>query len=121
MRLLRLMITGLALGLAIAGCATPEHWAKRGATGQDFATDLSSCEAMAAQAHPYLEKTTQFGNVHARNRASCTQSGVFLTCTGMGADLAPPTTISYDANEGKRKDLVRSCMQGKGWQPVPPP
>ena len=114
MRLLPLVIMSVAL--ALDGCAASEHWAKRGATDQDFHADLSGCEALAAQAYPYLEKTTQFGNVHARNRASCTQSGVFLTCTGTGADLAPPTTIAYDANEGKRQDLVRSCLMGKGWQ-----
>lgn len=117
MSLVRLLIIG---SLVLAGCAAPEHWVKRGATDQDFAADFSSCAAMAAQAHPYLEKTTRFGNVHARNRASCTQSGVFLTCSGMGADLSQPTTISYDANEGKRKALLRSCMEGKGWQSTPP-
>lgn len=114
MRLLPLVIMSVAL--ALDGCAVSEHWVKRDATDQDFQTDLSACAAMAAQTYPYLEKTTQFGNVHARNRASCTQSGVFLTCTGTGADLAPPTTIAYDANEGKRQDLVRSCLMGKGWQ-----
>jgi hypothetical protein len=114
MRLLPLAI--MATALALDGCAVAEHWVKRGATDQEFHADLSGCEAMAAQTYPYLEKTTQFGNVHARNRASCTQSGVFMTCTGTGADLAPPTTIAYDANEGNRRDLVRSCMLGKGWQ-----
>jgi hypothetical protein len=114
MRLLPLVIMSVAL--ALDGCAVSEHWVKRDATDQDFQTDLSACAALAAQTYPYLEKTTQFGNVHARNRASCTQSGVFLTCTGTGADLAPPTTIAYDANAGKRQDLVRSCLMGKGWQ-----
>jgi hypothetical protein len=112
---------GLSIALVLCGCAASEAWVKRGATDQDFNADHSGCEALAAQTYPYLEKATQFGNVHARNRASCAQSGVFLTCTGTGADLAPPTTIAYDANAGKRQDLVRSCMLNKGWQSSPRP
>jgi hypothetical protein len=105
----------LAAALALAGCGH-DYWVKPGASDQDFHTDLAQCEAAAAQALPYEEGTTQFGNVLARNRASCTQSGVFLTCSGAGPDLAPPTEIPYDANARKRAEMVAACMAGKGWQ-----
>lgn len=105
----------LVLSFALGGCGH-DYWVKPGATDSDFHADIAHCEAVAAQAFPYEEKTTQFGNVFARNRASCTQSGIFLTCSGIGPDLAPPMDIPYDANARRRAETAAACMHEKGWQ-----
>jgi hypothetical protein len=105
----------LPLGLLLAGCGH-DYWVQQGASDGDFHADIAHCEAAALQAFPYDEKTTQFSNVLARNRATCTRAGLVLTCTEPGRELGPPLDIPYDANAGRRAEAIAACMAGRGWQ-----
>ena len=81
----RLLVT--AVVLACVGCAPAKHWTKAGATDQQLAQDLRTCNETAGQwgAAPYFDPR-QGKLVTGQQNASQTEAACMM---GRGWTLAP--------------------------------
>jgi hypothetical protein len=101
--------------LALGGCAQ-SVWVKQGATEADFEVSKGRCMAAAYSQVPSAPTVATIGTGYqAPSFTNCSAFGNFANCVTTGGQYTPPTSITYDANSGARKQVFNGCMYSEGW------
>ena len=110
----------LLLGcLLLASCApeprTIVH--KTGSTAQEREDALPACNVEGIQEVPRAMTTEYTPGYYQPGTTYCRPAGHHgVACATVGAVNIPPSSRTYDANEGLRNRVVEACMRRKGFQ-----
>jgi len=112
MRIVRFAFAGLLLQLA--ACAPLSLYYKEDVPVARLDSDLTACRVTARSQVPADMRSRYIPPVYSHRRI-CNASG---SCTYLPILLSPGRYETYDANEGLRRDVVGTCMAGKGYAKV---
>lgn len=103
---------------AFASCATHE-WVgpPGGVTEQQVRADAWACQQQALSMYPQRIVQTPIGTGYQQpSETRCQSWGSQLNCTTTPGQYVPPEYIASDANDGPRKEAIKSCLFAKGYR-----
>ena len=112
-------ITSALLALFLLCCCAPQ-WQKPGTTTDEMDAAQDACTQYVDKLYPQALHQRMLSSAYTTpSHAACFGSPDLMDCLHTQNVFVPPAFETVDDNKMSRDKALQSCMQEKGWQPVP--